>query len=211
MTKSKQINEDNIGGLLLILGSLLLLTTIYFEYSIGWIGNSRTDNQTIEFIIANWEKLKHIWTFQMFSHLIFIIGYMLLLKYANILMRILWSILTVCSLMILVAFGLTLGSYFPALEVYDSEPYLFETIKGGIGYLYQFGRYGLLLFIVVFVIETLNKNGKIHKVFGLIFLAFVILLFIIGKAFGISTKVIGVAFILLPLTIGYFYFKDKNS
>ena len=44
----------------------------------------------------------------------------------------------VCSLLILVAFGLTLGTYYPALEVYDCKPEIFDTIKGGIGYLYQF-------------------------------------------------------------------------
>ena len=194
-----------------MLGSMVLLTTIYFEYSIGWIGNPRTDDQTIEFLIKNWDNLEPVWTWQMFSHFIFIIGYSLLLRNAKLVMRILWSILMVYSLLILVAFGLTLGTYHPALEVYNSEPAIFETIRGGIGYLYQFGRYGLLLFVVVFLVETLNKNGKISKVFGLGFLAFIVLLFIIGSALGISMKVVGAAFILLPLVIGYFYFKNGNK
>ena len=211
MTKSKRINENSIGGLFLILGTLVLLTTIYFEFSIGWIGNPRTDNETIEFLISNWENLKNIWTWQMCSHFIFIVGYFLLLKTANLIMRILWSILMVCSLLILVAFGLTLGSYYPALEIYNSEPTIFETIRGGIGYLYQFGRYGLLLFAIAFLVETLNNHGKIPKIFGLSLLIFIILLLIIGNALGVSMKIIGVAFFLLPLAIGYFYFKNVDK
>ena len=208
MTKSKLINENSIGGLFLILGSLILLITIYFEYSIGWIGTSRTDKETNEFILRNWENLELIWTWQMLSHFIFITGYFLLLKKANIIMRIIWSILVVCSLMMLVAFGLTLGTYYQALEMYNSEPAIFETIRGGIGYLYQFGRYGLLLYVVAFLVETLNNNGKILKVFGFSLFTFIILLFIVGYALGISMKVIGAAFFLLPLAIGYFYLKN---
>lgn len=190
-----------------MLGTMVLLTTIFFEYSIGWIGNPRTDNETIEFLVSNWDNLKPIWTWQMLSHFIFVVGYSLLLKNAILIMRILWSVLMVCSLLIIVAFGLTLGSYYPALEKYSSEPALFETIRGGIGYLYQFGRYGLLLFAVAFLVETLNKNGRISKVFGLSFFACIVLLFIIGYVLGVSMKIIGVAFILLPLAIGYFYFR----
>jgi peptidoglycan/LPS O-acetylase OafA/YrhL len=208
MTKPKLINENSIGGLFLILGSIVLLTTIYFEYSIGWIGNVRTDKETNEFILSNWENLKHIWKWQMLSHFVYIIGYFVLLKKAEVLMRILWSILTVCSILMLVAFGLTLGTYYQALEVYNSEPAIFETIRGGIGYLYQFGRYGLLLFVVAFLVETLNNNGRIQKVFGFSLLAFIILLFIVGYALGISVKIIGATFFLLPLAIGYFYLKN---
>lgn len=211
MTNSKLINENQIGGLFLILGSLVLLTTIYFEYSIGWIGTTRTDKETNEFILGNWESLKHIWTWQMLSHFIYTIGYFLLLKKANILMRIIWTILLMCSLLMLVAFGLTLGAYYPALEAYSSEPTIFQTIKGGIGYLYQFGRYGLLLFLVAFLVETLNKNGKIVKVFGLTFLGFIIIVLVIGHLFGLSMKVNGAIFFLLPLTIGYFYFKNADK
>ncbi|MEO2050787.1 MAG: hypothetical protein ABGX00_03410 [Allomuricauda sp.] len=207
MTKSQMVNENQVGGLFLILGSLVLLTTIYFEYSVGWIGVTRTDKETNAFILGNWDSLKQIWTWQMLSHFTYTIGYVLLLKNANIVMRIIWTILMVCSLLMLVAFGLTLGTYYPALETYNSEPLLFETIRGGIGYLYQFGRYGLLLFLVAFLIETLLTNGKIVKVFGLAFLGFIAVLFIIGYTFGIAMKIIGASFFLLPLTIGYFYFK----
>ena len=211
MNKFKLTNENSIGGLFLIIGALVLLTTIYFEYSIGWIGIPRTDEETNQFILNNWEDLKPIWTYQMFSHLIFILGYFLLLKKANLVMRILWSILLVCSLLVLVAFGLTLGSYYPALEAYNNDPTLFETIRGGIGYLYQFGRYGLLLLVVAFLVETLNKHGKISKVFGLSFLAVIIILIVIGCMLGISIKVVGATFILLPLAIGYAYFKSVDE
>ncbi len=211
MNKFKLTNENSIGGLFLIIGALVLLTTIYFEYSIGWIGIPRTDEETNQFILNNWEDLKPIWTYQMFSHLIFILGYFLLLKKANLVMRILWSILLVCSLLVLVAFGLTLGSYYPALEAYNNDPTLFETIRGGIGYLYQFGRYGLLLLVVAFLVETLNKHGKISKVFGLSFLAVIIILIVIGYMLGISIKVVGTAIILLPLAIGYAYFKSVDE
>ena len=211
MTENKQTNENRIGGLFLIVGTLVLLTTIYFEYRIGWIGNSRTDNETIEFLISNWENLKNIWAWQMCSHFIFIVGYLQLLKTANLVMRILWSILVVCSLLVVVAFGLTLGSYYPALEVYNSEPVIFETINGGIGYLYQFGRYGLLVFALAFLVETLSKHGKIPKIFGSSLFIFIILVLIIGYSLGVSMKLIGVAFFLLPLAIGYFYFKNVDK
>lgn len=205
------MNENRMGGLFLILATLVLLTTIYFEYRIGWIGNPRTDKETIEFLLSNWENIKYIWTWQMLSHFIFIVGYTLLLKNANLIMRILWSILMVCSLLILVAFGLTLGTYFPALEIYDNEPAIFETIRGGIGYLYQLGRYGLSLIAVAFLIETLDKKGKISRVFGLSLFAFITLLFMTGYGLGGSMKVIGAAFFLLPLAIGYFYFKKVDK
>ena len=210
MTKLKPVNEFKLGGLFLILGSILLLGSIFFEYHISWIGIERTENEVPKFIYENWQDLKLIWRWQMLAHFVLLIAYFLLLKDATAIMRTLWSVLLVCSLMMLIAFGFTLGSYYPALEVYNSQPEIFETISGGIGWLYQFGRMGLLIFFLVFLLELFGKNGKVSRGTGILILCLVVLSIVLGFSTGISVKVTGAAFFLLPMTLGYYYFRNKD-
>lgn len=201
------IQENKLGGLFLGFGALVILVTIYFEYNIGWIGVERAADEVPLFIYQSWSSLKNIWGWQMLGHASLIIAYFLFLKKANALMLSLWSILLLCGFMIVVAFGFTLGSYFPALEVYDTQPELFQTIRGGIGSLYRVGRVEILLLALLFVYETFRKNGLIHRMTGALILILILSCMIIGTLAGIDPKVTGATVFFLPLTMGYFFWK----
>jgi hypothetical protein len=211
MMNLKAIKENELGGFLLVLGSIVILASIFFEYKIGWIGTERAENLVPTFMLHNWTDLKNIWGCQMLGHFILLLAYFLLIKSASPIMRTFWSILIVCGIMTVIAFGLTLGSYYPSLLVKDSQPELFQTIRGGIGTLYKMGRSGILLFVFVFLIETFGKNGKIKKTSGTSILTIVLIALLSVPIFGLSMKLAGATWFIFPLTIGYYYILKSDG
>lgn len=54
------MQHSDVAGALLIAGGLTILTTIAFEYQVGWIGVARTREETINFVLSEWSTLKKI-------------------------------------------------------------------------------------------------------------------------------------------------------
>ena len=120
-------NETNLAGFILFLGTFCILITIGFEYTIGWIGVKRSANEIPLFIYGVWDDLKHIWAWQIFGFSLQCIAYILFLKNATQAFKsLLWATLMVLSLFIIIGFGICLGGYYPALEVYEQQPHLFQ-------------------------------------------------------------------------------------
>lgn len=201
-------SEKNTGGVILIAGSIIILITIFFEYQLGWIGVPRTKEEIPYFIFNNWSRLNSIWSWQTIGHSMFFLSYLLLFKKSKGLVSLIWSILILCGLLVVVAMCMTLGSYYPALSVYNQEPMVFNSIGGAIRTLYNAGKFGSIILLIVFLIELFQKDGAIPKRPGLIVLVLVITPILIGSLIGISIKVAGTVWFLLPMYLGYSYWKQ---
>lgn len=204
------MNENRLAGILLIVGALITIITILFEYNIGWIGADRTRSETPQFLLENWNRMKFIWSWQTFGYFISTLAYFVFFKNSQGILSPFWSILILCECLKVVAMCLTLGSYQPALEVFSSNPEVFNTIGGGIRTLYATAQLGGLFLMVVFIIETFKKNGVVHKWMGITILAFVLIAIGISIATTIPVKVTGTSSFLIPIVLGLGYLKNKN-
>jgi len=204
----KSMNEKRLGGLLLMLGIITILVTIVFEFKVGWIGTDRPREEVPQFIYETWSALKFIWGWQMVAHVFIALAFMQFAIGSRMFMRLLWQFLALCEILAIVAFGFVLGSYYPALEVLDEQPALFQSIRGGIRTLYMASYLSVLLFIIPFCLETFKKNGKIIRAAGVVTLIVMIGTSVIGTALSYSGQISGLGTFLLPLVFGYFYWRN---
>lgn len=204
-------NELNLAGLLLMISVIVLLITVFFEYRVGWISASGYPDDIPEFIRSNWSDLESIWFWQMFANVGFCAAYMIFLKRTSGLISIAWALLVIGSLMVVVAFGLTLGSYSAALDVYDVQPELFQSTRGGIRSLYSGIRIGGVLFIIIYLYETLSASGVIPRRAGSVVLSIFVLGNSAGILTGLSPQLFGLGYLILPLMLGFSYWNDKRD
>ncbi|GAB5563251.1 MAG: hypothetical protein Wins2KO_03140 [Winogradskyella sp.] len=206
-------NENNLAGFILFLGTFCILITIGFEYTIGWIGVERSANAIPQFIYMVWDDLKHIWAWQIFGFSLQCIAYILLLKNTTLPFKsLLWATLMVLSLFIIIGFGICLGSYYPALEVYEQQPQLFEAIRGAVRFLY--GRGGLLSFLIlalIFFIELFASKGVIPKKWGIPTLLVIVTGILLSLVPSLPGKVIGATIFFIPLSIGFAYWMADTT
>lgn len=205
------MNEAKIGGLTLAIGALLVLITIFFEYRIGWIGTERAAELVPQFMFENWRMLGSIWAWQAVGYTLLTIAYVLLLKNSYGLYSLIWTFLLVCGVLLVVAMWLAVGSYYPALEVLEQQPALFETIRGAIRNMYMFGKFGSASLTLIFILETFKKDGIIHKKPGIVILGFITGFMLVGSLMGMPMNIVGVTWFLLPLILGYSYWKNANQ
>ena len=204
------MTETKVGGLILLSGALLLLITIFFEYKIGWIGIERPETAIPHFIYDNWTELGKIWSWQTLAHVLFTISYILLLKNSKGIMSLLWSFMLLFGIMMVISLGITVGSYYPALEVYNEQPQLFNTIRGAIKTLYFPAQLGSMLLLVIFLIELFSKEGVVNKKLGFITIGLVLIAFLLALITSIQIKVIGAVWFIIPVILGYSYWKNIN-
>ncbi|MEM1340621.1 MAG: hypothetical protein AAGF96_22890 [Bacteroidota bacterium] len=198
--------ESNLGGLLLMLGALIILITIGFEYRIGWIGVKRPASEVPLFIFQKWDRLQVIWGWQCIGFFLQTIAYVLLLKNSsNSFKSLLWSLLALLGLLIVIAFGITLGSYGPALDVYETQPELFHSFRGAVRSLYSPGLLGLVFLTIIYLIDTFSANGVINRKWGLVGFALVLLGIVLSFVPGLPGKTIGAVIFFVPLFVGYAY------
>lgn len=207
----KSLTENKLGGLLLMLGIIIIVVTIVFEFKIGWVGPERSPDEVPGFIYENWSGLKIIWGWQMVGHVFMALAFMHFALKANIILRLLWLFLVLCEVLGVVAFGFVLGSYYPALEIFDEQPALFLTVRGGIRTLYLASYLSGLLFIIPFCVETFRKKGRISKVIGIVTLSVMVGIGIFGNVMGYSGQISGLGFFLLPLVFGYSFWRNGNE
>jgi len=184
-------------------GTLIFLISVFFEYKIGWISYGGGPENPVEFVRSNWSALQPIWSWQMISGILLLLAYFLFLKNSQGIRSIIWILLIIGSIMSTAAFFLTLGSYGPALDVYDSSPAVFESIRGGISVLYRNILIGPFLMMFIFCLETFGRNGILRRSWGIAALGFFVVVLGIGLATGGSVKVVGLSYFLLPLVLGY--------
>lgn len=201
-------NETKLGGLSLALGALTILITIFFEYQIQWIGVERPAEEIPGFIFQNWYSFKLIWGWQALGQALLALGYLLLFKNAQGYKALLWGSLFICGLIVVVAFLMTLGGYFPALEVYDESPAIFLAVRGAVRAMYSTLMISLALLVVAFFLELFGKEGVIERILGFANIGLIVLALGIGFLVGLSPKVTGATVFLVPLVLGYAHVKN---
>jgi len=186
-------------------GTIIILITIFLEYTVGWIDPKRNPDKTIIFIYENWSAMKWIWGVQLTGHIVSTAAFVLFIRSSQNLKRLIWSTLMLSSLMMVISFGIILWSYYPALEVYSADPEEFEKIRAISSPLYTIGRLGLLLYLPLFLLETLTKNGKVSRRIGISLLLLIIVFITIGLTTSVPVKLVGASWFFMPLLIGYYY------
>lgn len=204
------LKETKLGGLLLLLGTLLFLVTVFFEFNIGWIGLFGGPEDPFGFIMENWSSMKIIWSWQMVGGILSLLSFFLFFKNASGIKSVIWGLLIIGGLLSTAAFMFMLGSYGPALSVLDTSPELFSTIRGGISSLYQNIMIGPFLFLFIFCWESFNKNGIIKMKWGLTTLVLFVIVLALGLTFGVSIKIAGLSYFLLPMVFGYFQMMERK-
>ncbi|MEM1338983.1 MAG: hypothetical protein AAF634_15640 [Bacteroidota bacterium] len=130
--------EVRYGGILLSVGALITILCILLEVNAGWaslfIEMERTNYEAGKFLFENWDEMNGIWTGALIGNVFFTIASVLLMKNATKIgwfpSSLFWSIFFIGSWLLILSFGISLGSYYPALDVIDNHPYVFDTIRG---------------------------------------------------------------------------------
>lgn len=197
------MSESRLAGYLLFTGSLLVLTTITFEYSIGWLDVVLSTEEGLTFLRENWKGMNIIWTVQFMGFILWCISFLLLLKAKNGFPAVLWASLFLCMVMVAVGYSITLGSYPSALNAIRESPEIFNTVRGAVSVLYGYGlRVGLLLLLLNFVIETFRKSGIVGLRLGSITLLIFVLGIIVGQLSPLPMKLTSATIFLIPLMTG---------
>lgn len=196
-----------------MLGGIVILLTILFEYRIGWIGVERPESEVPFFIFESWRHLRVIWGWQLLGFFTQTLAFALLLKNSKKLLKsLLWAILFLCGLLIVIAFGITLGSYQPTLQVYDSQPELFAAFRGAVRALYSNGGVGLFSFLAIaYLLELFGSSGVMNKRMGLIGLSLIVLGVMISFVPGLPGKLIGAVVFFIPVLLGYAYWRPTKT
>ena len=198
-------------GVAMMLGSVLVIITILFEYQIGWIGPPREAAAVPEFILSQWSSLKLIWSFQMLGHGLLALSYLLLFRESSSLQAAAWGALTLFALLVIFALGITLGGYEAALQVHATQPAVFEALRGSVRGLYSPGLFGgLVLFTLLYLSQTVAADGVVARRLGGVTLVLFGAALAIGAATPLTVKVTGATCFLLPLTMGYCLARPKN-
>ncbi|GHD32075.1 hypothetical protein [Parahalioglobus pacificus] len=205
------MQHSDVAGALLIAGGLTILTTIAFEYQVGWIGVARTREETINFVLSEWSTLKKIWSFQMLGHGFLALACLIQLREAPPHQALIWGALSLLTLMVIIAFGLTVGGYGPALEANSAQPAVFETLRGAVRGLYSPGMYGgMALFTSLFVLLSVRKFGIVGRLRGATTLGAVAICLLIGITTPLTAKVAGASWFLLPVVLGYSLLRPRR-
>lgn len=206
------MQQSKFAGALLMAGGLTILTTIFLEYQVGWIGVSRTRAEAIDFVRSEWSILRVIWSFQMLAYGFLALACLVQLREAPSHHAPIWGALSLLTLMVIVAFGLTLGGYGPALEVHSTQPAVFETLAGAIRGLYSPGLYGVLaLFTFLFVLLSVPKQGIVGRHLGGATLGVFAICLLVGATTPLTVKVTGASWFLLPVVLGYSLVRARDT
>ena len=199
-------------GVLLITGAVLVVGTIIIEKFIGWPPDGGMAER-ISLIIDKWAILKWLWAGQMFACLLFLLSSILLLS-TNHLEKLrphstlLLAINSSGAILAIIAFALTLGSYPPALSVYDSEPGLLNTIAGGIRTTYNLGMNLMgISYLIVFLRESLNINGIVSRKILYAFILMTVLSFVLAYMGYLPSRTAGGVAFLIPAILGFSFIR----
>ncbi len=191
------------GGLILFIGAVLFIVTIGFEKQAGWPPPDGTDVAAL--VHQLWPSLRWIWTVQMVAGFLLGMSALLILRSPHLENRwiattVIWSAIAIGSIIVVLAFGLALGSYPPALLALEANPDIFSTLRGGIRFLFMFGLGVVVLgYHVLFIGEAVMKSGIVPR-YWLIAAVVTIVLAIMAGSVGLPTD--GVVAFLTPAMLG---------
>lgn len=162
--------EMRSGGAILFAGAVLFWITIGLESWVGWTtGGDRSVAELAGLLMEHWAALRWIWAAQALAVLLFAVSALVLLRSRALQDRwlpaaALWSTTAVGSVLVVVAYGLTLGGYPPALAAFEQDPDLFATLSGGIRSLYFPGVIVAWLgYLPLLIREGVAKDGAVPR------------------------------------------------
>jgi len=212
-------SELRYGGLLLSLGAFTTIVIILLEVNASWaslrIEIERTNYEAGKFLLENWDEMGLIWTWALIGNVFFAIASMLLMKESTRIgwdpSSLFWSIFFIGSLLLILSFGISLGSYHDTLSVLEDHPYLFDSIRGIDLYLFNFGALFQVAVLVIYFHQGFNKSGVVPRLY-----AAITALLLIGSlglviAGVVSFAVFAIVCFLIPLFLGIFYLKKAST
>jgi hypothetical protein len=205
------MKSNSFAGTMMVLASILVLGSIYFEYQIGWIGEERSAEGNIDFMAENWKDLSPIWMLQALGYFFFMLAYISYFRLSKGGLKILWALLSVCGVLLVVSMIITQTSYGSALEIYDTQPAPFESVRRIVLPLYTIGKFGSTLFGLIYLVSSISGKGRVGRTAGLVMFTLVIAFILIGTYYEMDTRVIGVLWFILPLHYGLVSLGKKNG
>ena len=193
------------GGRLLVIAAGLFLISIALEYVIGWIGTARPRNEDLTFILEHWSELQAIWSLQTLAYGLFMIASLLLFKASRGAIAVVWAAFLLLLGLAAVMMVVTLLVYRPLLELHLADPESARPMLEMIGSLYRVGRAGLLLFLPLLLVEMVRPPSLIRPVIGWSSIGIVVGLLAVGALTALPLKLLGAAWFLLPLVLGWAY------
>lgn len=209
--------EVRLGGVLLSIGALVTIVCILLEVKTGWASLTeeieRTDYEAGIFLYNNWSSMKPIWSWSMFGNLFLAFASLVLLKspkkFGWLPTSFFWVIYFVGSLLLAIAFGLCVGSYYQALEVIEEQPELFNTVRGAPLYLFNIGVIAGFVVLIIFFHEGFSSNGVVHRTFAIVILIIIIASLAMVALGLVSVGVFAISCFLAPLVLGIYYLKTS--
>jgi hypothetical protein len=202
------MERSRLGGLFILSATIVMVGTIFFEYQLGWIGVSRTEEESITFMADHWKELSQIWLWQAIANLLFTLSYLAFFFNSKGIKKFLWFILLLSGTMLVVSMGLTLYNYEMALSEYTSNPENFEAIRSIVKPLYAIGKYGSALFTFAYFFDAFGRGG-VRRIPGLLLLFAVVSGLGLGFILRFDMKVVGALWFLLPFHFGVSILKNQ--
>ncbi|MEO0555368.1 MAG: hypothetical protein AAF149_19315 [Bacteroidota bacterium] len=211
--------EVRYGGLLLSLGALTTIICILMEVNAGWaslpVEMQRTNYEAGKFLFENWGEMHLIWTWSLIGNVFFAIASVLLMKNSTQIgwfpSSLFWSIYFVGSFLLMLAFGISLGSYHDTLNVIEDHPYLFDSLRGIALYLFNYGALFQLVVLVVFFQQGFSKNGFVPRLYAIGTLGLLAISLILVISSVASFAVFAITCFLVPFLLGVLYAKKTMT
>ena len=211
-------SEIRLGGILLSLGALLTMICILLEVQAGWASlfteMPRTDNEAGRFLAANWGAMRPIWTWSLIGNVLLAVASLLLLRVPRPVGRLpaslFWAGYFIGSLLLVVSFAISLGSYPAAFTVLEDRPYVFETVRGTPLYLFQIGALAGLSVFAIYFQQGFSQAGAIARGQAVVTLLLIIAAFVAVVLGLVSVAVFALACFLVPLLLGLAYARDPH-
>ncbi|MEM1257513.1 MAG: hypothetical protein AAGC45_01065 [Bacteroidota bacterium] len=211
--ENQTTTELRYGGILLSLGALITIISILLEVNAGWaslfIEIKRTNYEAGKFLFENWSEMNVIWTWALIGNVFFTIASVLLMKNSLKIgwfpSSLFWSIFFIGSLLLVLSFGISLGSYYDALNVLDGYPHVFDTIRGIALYLFNYGALFQLSVLVIYFQQGLSNEGIVPRLSAMIPTVLLMGSFVLVATGVVSFGVLAIACFLVPFLLGLFY------
>lgn len=211
-------SERMMAGWMLIFGSITTIICILLEVHAGWASLTeelnRTDWEAGIFLSENWSEMSMIWFWALIGNVFLAIGALLLLsshqKIGWFPSNFFWSIYFLASLLQIISFSISLGSYEAAFKLLEKQEEIFEAFRGTPIFLFQLGAFMGSSIFIPFFFHGFKKNGLIPQ------WAAILTLFLILSSLGlvilgwVSFAIFAIACYVAPLFTGIYFSKTHG-
>jgi hypothetical protein len=151
-----------LGATLFVLGIILGLWAFdgNWDTSLG-----PTLPQTAALIHERWSSFRVIWLGELLGSLLMAVAAFLLLRRPLsppgwLPLSVAWIVVAVGSTILAASYSLTLGGFPPALAVFEEQPALFATLRGGVLFLHMIGSILQLLGLLAVLATEFRWRGR---------------------------------------------------